>query len=54
VLNTGLAKSNGDPMSLVKNINKCRKNKTCNSKAKSTVKPKQYAAMKNNWGKKKK
>ena len=35
--------------SLVANINRCRKQGTCNSKSKSTVDPKQYAKMKKGW-----
>ena len=41
-------------MSLVKNINKRRKAGTSRPKSKSTVSPKAYKAMKNNWGKKRK
>jgi len=36
-------------MSLVKNINKCKKKGTCNSKKNSTVSKKAYTAMKNRW-----
>ena len=39
-------------MSLVKNINKCKKAGTCKSKKKSTVSAKAYKDMKNNWNKK--
>tara|TARA_R110000796_G_scaffold26560_1_gene73733 strand:+ start:4580 stop:4714 length:135 start_codon:yes stop_codon:yes gene_type:complete len=38
---------------LAYNINKCKKNKTCKSKKKSTVSNKAYAAMKNKWKKSK-
>ena len=41
-------------MSLVKNINKRRKAGKSRPKSKSTVSPKAYKAMKNNWGKKRK
>lgn len=41
-------------MSLVENINKRKKAGTSRSKKKSTVSPKAYNDMKNNWGKKKK
>ena len=41
-------------MSLVKNINKRRKSGTSRPKSKSTISPKAYKAMKNNWGKKRK
>lgn len=41
-------------MSLVKNINKRRKAGTSRPKSKSTISPKAYKAMKNNWGKKRK
>jgi len=41
-------------MSLVENINKRKKAGTSRSKKKSTISPKAYADMKNNWGKKKK
>lgn len=36
-------------MSLVKNINKCKKAGTCNTKKNSTVSTKAYKAMKNKW-----
>jgi len=41
-------------MSLVKNINKRKAAGTSRPKSKSTVAPKQYAAMKKGWPKKKK
>ena len=41
-------------MSLVKNINKRKKAGTSRSKKNSTISPKAYKDMKNNWGKKKK
>jgi hypothetical protein len=41
-------------MSLVENINKRKKAGTSRSKKKSTISPKAYKAMQNNWGKKKK
>ena len=47
----GPAKS-GKPMSLVKNMNARKKAKTSRSKAKSTISPKAYAAMKSGWPKK--
>lgn len=40
-------------MSLVRNINKCKKEGTCNSKKKSTVSKDAYKDLQNNWGKKK-
>jgi len=41
-------------MSLVENINKRKKAGTSRSKKKSTISPKAYKDMQNNWGKKKK
>lgn len=38
--------------SLVKNINRKKKEGTSKSKSKSTISEKAYADMKNNWGKK--
>jgi hypothetical protein len=44
---------NGEPMSLVKNINKRKKDGTSRSKKESTISPKAYKDMQKGWTKKK-